>query len=191
MTAYDLNNEEHIAPKQLDVEALLRRAVEIIDTAKSMPLSASVIIPREDIRPLLEACMQNLPHEVREANWMIRERAEYLEKMQREGDEIVEAARERAERMVQRSDLVREAQRTAQRLIDEAQEESRRLRHEAEDYCDQKLASFEIVLEKTWRTVQGGREKLRGGPVQPPVDLRGSQHPDVEAIDAVFDQESN
>jgi predicted RNA-binding protein with PUA domain len=65
------------------------------------------------------------------------------------------------------------------------------LRHEAEDYCDQKLASFEIVLEKTWRTVQGGREKLRGTVVTPPVDLRGSSHPDVEAIDAVFDQESN
>jgi F0F1-type ATP synthase membrane subunit b/b' len=197
MTTFGLNNEEQVAtprdistPQQLDVEALLRRAIEIIDTAKSMPLSASVIIPREDIRPLLEACMQHLPHEVREANWMLRERAEFLEKMQREGDEIVEAARERAERMVQRSDLVREAQRTAQRIMDEAQEESRRLRHEAEDYCDQKLASFEIVLEKTWRTVQGGREKLRGTVVQPAVDLRGSSHPDVDAIDAVFDQEA-
>jgi vacuolar-type H+-ATPase subunit H len=200
MTTFGLHNEEEVAPQspreigtppqQLDVEALLRRAIEIVDTAKSMPLSASVIIPREDIRPLLKACLDHLPHEVREANWMLRERAEFLEKMQREGDEIVNAARERAERMVQRSDLVREAQRTAQRMIDEAQEESRRLRHEAEDYCDQKLASFEIVLEKTWRTVQGGREKLRGTVVQPPVDLRGSSHPDVEAIDAVFDQES-
>ena len=84
--------------------------------------------------------------------------------MEREGDEILRAARERAERLVQRSELVKEAHRTAERLVNDAREETTRMKHEAEDYCDQKLASFEIVLEKTWRTVQGGRDKLRGNP---------------------------
>lgn len=149
----------------LDVEAMLRRMIEIIDTAKSMPLSASVIVPRDDMRGLLEACIDNLPLEVRQANWMLRERAEFRAKMEREGDEILRAARDRAERMVQRSELVREAQRTAERVVEEAQDEARRLQHEADDYCDQKLAGFEVVLSKTLRTVQGGREKLRGTPL--------------------------
>ena len=56
--------------QQADVDALLRRAIELVDTAKYMPLSASVIIPRDDIRGLLEACIDNLPLEVRQANWM-------------------------------------------------------------------------------------------------------------------------
>jgi cell division septum initiation protein DivIVA len=183
MTSYGSGTEDR--PTDFDVEALLRRAIELVDTAKSMPLSASVILPRDDIRGLLEACIENLPIEVRQANWMLRERAEFLAKMEREGDEILRAARERAERMVQRSELVREAQRTAQRLVEEAQDESRRLKHEAEDYCDQKLASFEVVLEKTWRTVQGGREKLRGTPI---VVLE--EHTDSnEADPAIYDQE--
>ena len=38
----------------------------------------------------------------------------------------------------------------------------RRLRHEVEDFCDQKLASFEIVLERTQKLVAAGREKLQG-----------------------------
>ena len=37
-----------------------------------------------------------------------------------------------------------------------AEAESRRLRHECEDFCDHKLASFEIVLERTQRMVQAG-----------------------------------
>lgn len=183
MTSYGSNAE---GQSNLDVEALLRRAIELVDTAKSMPLSASVIVPRDDVRGLLEACLENLPLEIRQANWMLRERAEFLAKMEREGDEILRAARERAERMVQRSELVREAQRTAQKSIDEAREEARRLRHEAEDYCDQKLASFEIVLEKTWRTVQGGREKLRGAPV---VHLEQPSSSEEDEDAAVFDQE--
>lgn len=172
----------------LDIEALLRRALELVDTAKSMPLSNSVIVPRDDLNGLLEACLDNLPLEIRQANWMLRERAEFLAKMEREGDEILRAARERAERMVQRSELVREAQRTADRTIQQAQDESRRLKHEADDYCDQKLAAFEVVLEKTWRTVQGGRDKLRGAPL---VNLEETPSPAIGASgdSAIYDQE--
>jgi hypothetical protein len=39
------------------------------------------------------------------------------------------------------------------------------MRHEAEDYADQKLASFEIVLDRTMKTVQAGREKLQVTPI--------------------------
>lgn len=168
---------------QYDIELLLRRAVDVVDAGKSMPLSASVIIPRDDIRGILEACIEHLPLEIRQANWMLRERAEFLAKMEREGDEILNAARERAERMVQRSELVREAQRVAQRTIDEAHDEARQMRHEAEDYCDQKLAQFEIILEKTLRSVQLGREKLRGSPV---VSL--NEAPMSPQVEAFFDQ---
>ena len=49
----------------------------------------------------------------------------------------------------------------AQRILDDANEEARRMRHEAEDYCDQKLAGMEIVLDRIMRTVQAGREKLQ------------------------------
>jgi hypothetical protein len=58
----------------------------------------------------------------------------------------------------------------AQRILDDANEEARRLRHEAEDYADQKLASFEIVLDRTMKTVQAGREKLQVSPL-PKVEI--------------------
>jgi vacuolar-type H+-ATPase subunit H len=90
----------------------------------------------------------------------MKDREEYLAKVRRDGDDILEAARLGAERMVQRTEIVREAQHTARKLVEDAREESRRLRLEAEDYCDQKLASFEIVLERTIKTVAAGRQKL-------------------------------
>jgi hypothetical protein len=96
-----------------------------------------------------------------------REREEFLAKVQREGDDMLNDARVQAERMVQRTEIVRDAQRAAQRTLETAHEEARRLRHEAEDYCDQKLAGFEIVLERTMKTVQAGREKLRVVPLEP------------------------
>ena len=158
----------HTANDQVDAETLLRRVVEIVNNAKSMPLSSSVLLSnKDDVLELMEDALERLPNELRQARWMLRERQEFLDKVQREGDEILEAARVRAERMVQRTEIVREAQHVAEKSVEEARELARRLRHEAEDYCDQKLATFEIVLERTMKTVQAGREKLRVTPLPP------------------------
>ena len=63
--------------------------------------------------------------------------------------------------------MARQAKSEAERLVLDADAEARRIRHEAEDYVDRKLASFEIVLDRTIRTVQAGRERLTGAPVLP------------------------
>ena len=168
-----------------DSEALLRRVIEIIGNARSMPLSTTVRVERDEVLELLEDAVKRLPDELRQARWLLKERQEYLDKVQREAEDILEAARVRAERMVQRTEIVREAQHTAQRTVETAQEDARRLRHEAEDYCDQKLASFEIILDKTLKTVQAGRERLQVVPLPAP-ETDGTA--DGEE-DAFFDQD--
>ncbi|MDP8993211.1 MAG: ATPase [Actinomycetota bacterium] len=154
-------------PEQVATETLLRRVLDIISNARPMPLSTTVRVERDEVLELLEEAVQRLPEELREARWMLKERQEYLAKVERDGDEILESARVRAERMVQRTEIVRSARHTASRMMEDARESARRLRLEAEDFCDQKLAAFEIVLERTMKTVQAGREKLKVTPATP------------------------
>ena len=179
-----------------DTEALLRRVIDILNGCRTLPLSSSVRLDnRDEVIELLEEASQRLPEELKQARWLLRERTEFLEKRQREGDDILEAARVRAEGMVQRTEIVRESEHAARRTVDDARDEARRLRHEAEDYCDQKLAAFEIVLERTIKTVQAGREKLSVIP-PPPADGREARVAGVEAgedtlatEDSFFDQD--
>ena len=177
-----------------DTETLLRRVHEVVGNARPMPLSASVMVNKDELLELLEEAINRLPEELRQARWLLKEREEYLAKVQREGDDILEAARARAERMVQRTEIVRSAQATARRTVEEAQDEARRLRHEAEDYCDQKLAAFEIVLERTAKTVAAGREKLRVTPSSPterdPIGAL-TEEGTGEMGEAFFDQDSS
>src|SRR5580700_3151548 len=144
-----------------DTEQLLRRLVDIVATARTMPMSNTIRLTKDEMQEMLEEALDRLPDELKQARWMLKERQEYLAKTQRDADGILEAARVQAERMVQRTEIVREAAHTAQRLVDDAKEEASRLRLEAEDYCDRKLAAFEIVLERTQKTVAAGRERLR------------------------------
>lgn len=144
-----------------DAEELLRRVSALVAAARPMPLSASAMVNKEELLDLLDEAMARLPEELREARWLRKERDEYLAKVRADGDEITAAARARAERMVQRAEVVKAAEHRARRIIEGAEAEARRLRLECEDFCDQKLAGFEIVLERTLKMVGSGRDKLQ------------------------------
>ncbi len=163
-------DQQRAAGEEHDAEALIRSALDLVQTAKAMPLSASVLVSREELAELLQAALDRMPDELRQARWLLKERDEFLAEKGREADNLLEEVRVQAERMVQRTEIVRQANHVAQRILDDANEEARRLRHEAEDYADQKLASFEIVLDRTMKTVQAGREKLQVSPL-PKVEI--------------------
>ncbi len=192
--------QQRAAGEEHDAEALIRSALDLVQTAKAMPLSASVLVSREELAELLQAALDRMPDELRQARWLLKERDEFLAEKSREADILLEEVRVQAERMVQRTEIVRQANHVAQRILDDANEEARRLRHEAEDYADQKLASFEIVLDRTMKTVQAGREKLQVTPL-PKVDIGeggdtslapstpGPEGQDVDEPEGFFDQD--
>ncbi len=145
-----------------EAEQLLAQAVDLVEAARPMPLSSSAKLNNKDeLLDVLEEVIDRLPDELREARWLRKEREEYLAKMRADGDEILDAARAHAERMVERAEIVKSAEHRARRIIDGAEAEARRLRLECEDFCDQKLAGFEIVLERTMKLVSSGRDKLQ------------------------------
>jgi hypothetical protein len=63
---------------------------------------------------------------------------------------------------VAQEEVVRRAHEDADRIVTEATIEAQRRGDEMDDYIDAKLANFEVVLDKTLRTVIRGRESLRG-----------------------------
>lgn len=157
-----------------DVEALLRRLHELIDSARPAPLSTQQVkVDRDELLDLLDQAIERLPDEVRSARWLLKERDEFLAREQRQADDILAAARGQAERMVQRSEVMKAAEAKARRVMDKARAEASRQRNEADDFCDKRLAQFETVLERTMRVVTAGRAKLRG-PVGEGADRPGS-----------------
>jgi hypothetical protein len=168
-----------------DAETPLRRAVDIVATAPTMPLSSSPRIDRDEIIELLEEALGRLPAELREARWMLKERQEFVAKTRREADELLEAARVQAERMVQRTEVVRAAEQRARQVMDTAENDSRRLKLETEDFLDQRLGSFEILLDRLQKTVASGRQKLSIGNSAEHVVI----DPDDDPTKGFFDQD--
>jgi hypothetical protein len=85
---------------------------------------------------------------------------------------------------------VKASEARARKIVEAAREEASRLKNECEDYCDHKLASFEIVLERTLKMVGAGREKLQGSLGTAAADTAADEPlPDGPDGPAVFDQD--
>ncbi len=159
----------------------------LVEEAKAVPLSSSAVINRDEFLELLAQLKEAVPDEVRQARWMSRDRDELLERARKEAERVVTEAAEQRDRLLSRTEIVNAANREAERITDEGRERAAKLRIEAEDYIDQKLAAFEILLNKTLGTVGRGRDQLRGDPAGVP-DHSG-EIPAVPQEEAPFDAE--
>jgi cell division septum initiation protein DivIVA len=159
----------------MDLAGQLVQLEEIVRDAKSMPLSSSALVNREEVLELLREMQESLPEEIKQARWIVKDREELLAKARADAEKIVEGAREEQLRMSRKEAIVGRANEEAERVLAEAAEESRTLRGEAEDYADTKLAQLEIglrrlledtqaavrALTKTLDQVEVGRDRLR------------------------------
>jgi cell division septum initiation protein DivIVA len=170
-----------------DAEEILLDLIDLISKAPNVPLSSTPRIDREEVVALLEDAIACLPHEVREARFMLKERENFLNRSQREADEIIEAARTQAERLVQRTEVVRASEARARQIIDEAESTARRLKSETEDFLDRRLGSVEILIDRLMKTIKHGRDRLSITGVQQANDQMTQDAPDMSG--EFFDQE--
>src|SRR5262249_5456811 len=153
--------------ERMDIGARLQQLEELINEAKSMPLSSSVLVNRDEVLEIIASARKELPEEIKQARWVVKDREQLLAKARKGGEQIVQRAGIERARLLGQQEIVRAAKEEAERLLAEGREQSRQLRLEAEDYVDAKLAQFEIALEKTRAQleksigqVQRGRDKL-------------------------------
>jgi len=160
----------------MDLTARIQQLETLVNEAKSMPLSSSALLNREELLELIAEMKDSLPEEIKQARWVVKDREELLAKARAEAESIVSKAREEQLRLAQEEQVLERAKEEAQRILELADEEARRVRLEAEDYVDGKLAQFENVLRKvaedvgstsgslqrTLDQVETGRDKLRG-----------------------------
>jgi hypothetical protein len=162
----------------MDLASRIQQLEDLVRDAKSMPLSSSALVNREEVLDLIMQIKEVMPEEIRQARWVVKDREELLAKARRDSEHLVSEAEQEQLQMASREAIVQRAIAESDRIRQEANEEARRLRLDAEDYVDAKLAQLESALNRiledmissndslarTIDQVQAGREKLRGTP---------------------------
>jgi len=140
----------------------LNTAIATIEEARGVPLSASCVVHRGEMLEILEAAQELLPKDLFTAEVIIGEKERIIEEGRTSAEAMIATAREDVASMVEQTAIVQAARDEAQRILDEARDVAENERREVEAYIDGRLATLEVILNKTMDAVARGRERLEG-----------------------------
>ena len=140
----------------------LNSAITLIEEARGVPLSASCVVHRGEILEILDGARVALPTDLDQAIEIISARERIIEEARTSAEHLIATAREDVSRMVEQTAIVQAARDEAQRVLDDARALADEERAEVESYIDGRLATLEVILNKTMEAVARGRERLEG-----------------------------
>ncbi|HEX2893340.1 MAG TPA: hypothetical protein VHO29_04975 [Marmoricola sp.] len=146
-----------------DIDARLHALRAAVEDARSVPMSASVMINRSEFLDLLGDLEAAVDQTLSQATEVVGGREAVLAEASAQADEIVRAAEMERELLVSETDVFRLAEARAAEVTEAAQKAAAELQAETEQYVEERLANFELTLERTLELVRRGRARLSGG----------------------------
>jgi len=141
---------------------ILDALTDAVTRARAMPMSSSVLLNRAELLDLLEQAREVLPVQLTRADELLADAGAARGAAQEVAETILAAARTRAAALVDAEHVTVAALERARQIVADAEGVAETLRCDADDYCDRRLADFEIDLGKVLAQVQAGRAKLAG-----------------------------
>jgi len=136
----------------------------VIENARSVPMSASCMVPRDHLLDLLDDLRESLPEDVQAAGAIVEQRTEILQQAQAEAERLTGATRAESEQLLgqarrsrdeilgtarrQRDELLAQAQADAEQLLVDAEAEAARLVDEGRRHQEALIAAAHAEHER-------------------------------------------
>ena len=154
----DLDREiafgEDESPSVLHLSPFIDEMEEMICTASRLPLTSKALVDQEQCLATLDVLRASWPLEVLEAQRVLAQEGEVLQRAEEEGEEIKRRAERQAELILDQSQLVKVAEVRAQEVIEAAQQEAVRIRARAEQDARDVYEGLEHELDTLTRDIK-------------------------------------
>ena len=175
-----MSSQDQIQENGASLLEILEEITEIVSHAKSMPLSASVLVNQSELLALLETARAIVPEQIVAADSVLQEASavtdnarmeaeEIVAQAHSDADQIVAQAQAEAKQLIERDAITVAAKSQATKLVDEANVKAEAIRRGADEYSDsqleqlaERLASVQNTLDGVQDQIAAGREILAG-----------------------------
>jgi cell division septum initiation protein DivIVA len=171
----------------------------VIENARSVPMSASCMVPRDHLLDLLDDLRESLPEDVQAAGAIVEQRTEILQQAQEEAERLTGRTRGESEQLLgqaqrqrdeilgtarrQRDELFAKAQLDVEQLIADAQAEATRLVDEGRRHQEALIAAAHAEHERLINETEVYR-----GAVSRADELGAQSHADAARMRAEVDE---
>lgn len=145
-----------------DVNELLDMLFDMIEDAKSVPLSADkCMVDRSEALDRIDEIRSAFPMELAEARKLLAARNDYLASAKREGDLIIQQAEEKAKQMLAEDEILARAKQRSAELVKQAETMTRELKQAANAYCEDALRRTEEAVAEAYDEIKKSRSRFR------------------------------
>ncbi|MGN6783175.1 MAG: hypothetical protein ACTHJH_16930 [Marmoricola sp.] len=148
-----------------DIDARLAELRDLIAGARSMPMSSSVMVNRSELDEALARLEAAIGETLSHATEVVGDRDAVVAEGRSEAAEIIRQAEVHRDKLVSDTDVYHLAVQRAEEIESTARREAEELQRETDAYVEERLANFELTLERTLDAVRRGRARLSGGHV--------------------------
>ena len=146
----------------MDAVEKLTSAIKMVEEARSVPLSASCVVHRGELLGVLDEAKDALPESIEKAESILANKDKVIDEGRMQAEKMIAMAREEASQLIEQTAIMQQAREEAKNILSQARAEAKEQKLEIEEYIDSRLATLEVILNKTQEAISRGRERLGG-----------------------------
>ncbi|BDR75401.1 ATPase [Clostridium tetani] len=127
----------------MDVIKLLEYLQDIIETSSKVPMTGRVVVDRKEILDVIDRIINELPAEIKKAQFICDRKEKIIEEGERERDRLQKESLEMFRERVNQHNITKEAEIVARDIISSAEADAKSIRLGARDYTHDVISSLE------------------------------------------------
>jgi vacuolar-type H+-ATPase subunit H len=144
----------------MNILSLLDILEDELEKGVNLPFASKALIDKERCLEVIKDIRLSLPDEIKQAEWVKKERQRILIEAQKEAETITKEAEQRIKALVDENEITQSAYQQSRAIVETAQENAKDIRLGAKEYADSILEDVELYLSEQLEILRGNRQEL-------------------------------
>ena len=156
----------------MEILELIDRIEDLVEESSSLPFSKKVMVDSEALFFILKEMRENIPEEIKQAEWVNAEKDRILNEATKDANQILEQANKeaskiksvaelRCQQMINESDVVVAAESKANDILLKAEQNAKTIKMQTNTYVDDVLSKTQERLRDLITVLDNNRSELR------------------------------
>lgn len=145
----------------MNILSLLDILEDELERGSSVPFTTKTLIDTNKCLEIIKDIRLNLPDEIKQAEWVKKERQRIIVEAQKEAETITKEAEQRINALIEESEITQQAYKQSRIIIENAQENAKEIRLGAKEYADSLLEQVDNYLSRQLDILRANRQELK------------------------------
>ena len=144
----------------MNIISLLDILEDELERGVNVPFASKALLDREKCLEIIKDIRLSLPEEIKQAEWLTKERQRILVEAQKEADSITTEAEQRIRALIDENEITQNAYQQSREIVETAQINAKEIRLGAKEYADAVLQDVEVYLAEQLEILRDNRQEL-------------------------------